>query len=139
MVKFAHNKSTSNSIMYENVQYAPIPYIKDGSFDLYQSANDNDNYDIVQIVAGVEKVRQVVCYKMGNGEVLVGVLSEPLFSLTERLTLLQSVENTVKEYTKNNVYVTLDTDLFVAITKCKEDAKASQIKEFIIRRNSARM
>ena len=45
--------------MYENVQYAPIPYIKDGSFDLYQSANDNDNYDIVQIVAGVEKVRQI--------------------------------------------------------------------------------
>ena len=67
------------------------------------------------------------------------MLSEPLFSLTERLTLLQGVEKTVKEYTQNNVYVTLDTDLFVAISKCKEDAKASQIKEFIIRRNSARM
>lgn len=129
----------SNFIMYENVQYAPIPYINGGSFDLYQSENYNSNYDLVQIVAGVEKVRQVVCYQMGNGEVLVGVLSEPLFSLTERMTLLQSVENTVKEYTQNNVYVTLDTDLFVAISKCKEDAKASQIKEFIIRRNSARM
>ncbi len=138
MVKFANNNCMNNFITYENVQYMSLPSQVNYSSFIVSNAQTND-YDFVQIVVGVGKVRQAVCYKMANGEVLVGVLSEPLFSLSERLNLLLDIEKAVKEITHKNVYVTLDTDLFVGISKCKEDAKAEQLKELIIMRNSARM
>lgn len=100
---------------------------------------NNFDYDFSAVVAGVSKVRQAVCYCLKNGEVIVGVLTEPLFSLTERLTLLQNIEQEVSKITGKKAYVSLDTDIFVAISKCKEDAKAEEIKDIIFMRNNARM
>lgn len=126
----------NNIDIYENVQYAKDYVVNLG----YELAAENEvQYDFVQVALGVEKVRKAVCYNMANGEVLVGVLTEPLFSLSERLTLGKTIENTVAEITGKNVYVTLDTDLFVQISKCKDDAKGQEIKRQIIVRNNARM
>lgn len=143
MVKFANTTSKGEMIMYnfyfnENVQYVDFS-AQNYQYDLMISAPNNDKKDFVQIVDGVDKVRQAVCYQMANGEVIVGVLSKPLFSLSDRLNLLINVEKTVSEITGKKAYVTLDTDLFVAISKCKDDEKASSIKDAIIMRNNARM
>ena len=77
----------NNFITYENVQYMSLPSQLNYSSFIESTAQTNE-YDFVQIVVGVGKVRQAVCYQMANGEVLVGVLPEPLFSLSERLNLL---------------------------------------------------
>lgn len=119
----------------ENIQYIDL---NKNDFKVTSKINDK-NFDLIQIVAGIEKVRQVVCYTMGSGEVLVGVLPEPLFSLSERLNLLSTIQKKVSEFAGNKAYVTLDTDLFVAIGKCKVDAKADELKEAITMRNNARM
>ncbi len=124
--------------MYENV--ANVSNIS--SYDNYHNyliINDAKQYDFVQVVLSVGKIRQAVCYELKNGEVLVGTLTEPLFSLSERLILMQDIEKKVNEITDKKVYVTFDTDLFVAISKCKDDEKAGNLKELIFMRNSARM
>lgn len=121
-------------ILSENVQYINNYYTND-----IVANTIYNNFDIVQIVSGVPKVRQSVCYIMESGEVLVGVLSEPLFSLSDRLNLLIDIEQTVSKVTGNKAYVTLDTDLFVGISKCKDNTKAEEIKDLIIMRNNARM
>lgn len=121
-------------IMTENVQYAKDFYASDIVANKIYT-----NFDIVQIVSGVPKVRQTVCYILQSGEVLVGVLSEPIFSLSDRLNLLREIEQTVSKFTQNKVYVTLDTDLFVKISKCKENSKGEEIKQLISMRNNARM
>lgn len=126
-----------NLYFSENVQYIDVN--AQNYKDLQNFTLDFESKDFVQIVDGVEKVRQAVCYQMANGEVLVGVLSEPLFSLSDRLNLLINVEKKVSEITGKKAYVTLDTDLFVAISKCKDDEKANSIKDAIIMRNNARM
>ncbi len=143
MVKFANTTSKGEMIMYnfyfsENIQYVDVN-VQNLSFDLMVNSVENTQKDFVQIVDGVEKVRQAVCYQMASGEMLVGVLSEPLFSLSDRLNLLINVEKKVSEITGKKAYVTLDTDLFVAISKCKDDEKANSIKDAIIMRNNARM
>lgn len=128
----------NNYIMYENV--ANVSNISGYQNDYnYLIVNDTKQYDFVQVVLSVGKIRQAVCYELKNGEVLVGALTEPLFSLSERLILMQDIEKKVNEITGKKVYVTFDTDLFVAISKCKDDEKAGKLKELIFMRNSARM
>lgn len=126
-----------NMINYENVQY--INFEVNESCNLISTIADSSQYDFVQVVAGVDKVRKAVCYNLASGEVLVGVLTEPLFSLSERLSLKQQIEQTVAEITQKDVFVTLDTDLFVQISKCKEEQTAQEIKKLIYVRNMARM
>lgn len=128
----------NNFDFYENVQYVK-EFDYASACNLSAGAFDNDNYDFVQVVAGVEKVRKAACYQLASGEVICGVLTEPLFSLTERLTLQQTIQKTVADITKKQVYVTLDTDIFVQIGKCKDDNEAEKIKQLIIVRNNARM
>lgn len=123
---------------YENMQYANNFEVNEG-YEFVSAIADNNQYDFVQVVAGVEKVRKAVCYNLASGEVIVGVLTEPLFSLSERLTLKQKIEQSVAEITQKDVFVTLDTDLFVQISKCKDEATAQEIKQLIFVRNMARM
>lgn len=123
---------------YENMQYANNFEVNEG-YEFVSAVADNNQYDFVQVVAGVEKVRKAVCYNLASGEVIVGVLTEPLFSLSERLTLKQKIEQSVAEITQKDVFVTLDTDLFVQISKCKDEATAQEIKQLIFVRNMARM
>lgn len=127
----------NNIYIYENVQYA-----KDYNASLGNDCillDTNQQYDFAQITLGVEKVRKAACYVMENGEVLVGVLTEPLFSLSERLTLTQTIEKVVTEITGKQVFVTLDTDLYIQISKCKDEIQANSIKQLICTRNNARM
>lgn len=125
----------NNIYLSENVQY-----MAEQNYNNLISCVANSNaIDLTPIITAIPLVRKAVFYKLASGEVLVGIMPEPLFSLTDRLQLMQNVEAAVKEITGQNVYVSLDTDVFVEISKCKDDVKAKSIKDCIIRRNSARM
>ncbi len=130
----ANNKSMNNFYISENVQY-----VEQKNDNLMQVVAQNDAIDFTTVIASIPLVRKVVFYQLQSGEVIVGVLPEPLFSLSDRLNLMQNVEKAVSELTKKETFVTLDTDLFVAISKCSDEENAKTIKDFIIRRNSARM
>lgn len=130
----ANNKSMNNLYISENVQY-----VEQKNDNLMQIVAQSGAIDFTTVVANIPLVRKVVFYQLQSGEVIVGVLPEPLFSLSDRLNLMQNVEKAVSELTNKDTFVTLDTDLFVAISKCRDEENAKTIKDFIIRRNSARM
>lgn len=124
----------NNLYISENVQY-----VEQKNDNLMQVVAQSGAIDFTMVVANIPLVRKVVFYQLQSGEVIVGVLPEPLFSLSDRLNLMQNVEKAVSELTNKDAFVTLDTDLFVAISKCRDEENAKTIKDFIIRRNSARM
>lgn len=94
----------------------------------------NNVFDLAAIVAGVNGVRQAAVYQLESGEAIVAVLNEPIFSLSARDNLINSIKNAVFSITGKQVYVSLDTDIFVAINKCSSDKMAKEIKNAILKR-----
>lgn len=92
-------------------------------------------FNIVAVVTEVPGVRQAVAYQLENGEVIVATLTEPIFSLSERAGLIQAIKTAVYQKTGSEVYVSLDTDMFVAISKCSNEKMALELKNIIMKRN----
>lgn len=93
-------------------------------------------FNLVAIVNSVAGVRQTEVYQLENGEAIVAVLTEPIFSLSERDKLMNEIKNAVFLNTGKDVYVSFDTDIFVAISKCSSDKMAKEIKNLITKRSS---
>lgn len=71
-------------------------------------------------------VQQSVC-AVADDAIVVGILSEPIFSRSEREAFVQTLAQSVRERFGKPVYVTLDTDLYYRISKCG-DADAENIR-----------
>lgn len=127
----------NNFINYEQVANIDVMPTIEAQANMLQLTADKD-VDFVQIVCGIQKVRQAVCYVTNSGEVLCGVLTEPLFSLSERLNLQRDIQKKLSELTGQQAYVSLDTDVFALISECKNEQQAKSIKQLIIMRNNAR-
>ena len=87
------------------------------------------------IMTDIDLVRDYKAYQLESGEVIVAIITEPIFTSSKRQLLMQEiVDKLIETGNATEVYVSMDTDIYISISNITDDNSARIVINTIINR-----
>ena len=84
------------------------------------------------VIGNIDLVREYQAYQLESGEVIVAVITEPIFTSSGRKSLMEDIEEALLESGKTTkVYISLDTDIYIKVANLFSDDKAYEVISII--------
>ena len=83
----------------------------------------------------IDLVRDYEAYQLDSGEVIVAIISKPIYTASQRNALIEDiVEQVTASGMTQTVYVSMDTDIYISLADVNDDEMARILINTIMQR-----